>query len=233
MLTYSFDHKEWDEVGGMGWLIHGAPKQFNPVSGMGVAHDILEHHKDDTGELHNELMAFGAMYRVRGETGYWCRKQGYNTDPVFHMSNGILTIFDDACVRSEDPEVLRPFVGQVSTGNCNTDEELRHIAKEGARRVAEEYNDEDAYGFKLNSKDIQDTANWMIAGYCKNAERFKDVSTYALCDTFVQIEEQSDQLLNSLEDWQLATLTVVTDGDKVDITMKEEEEPFDDYDYDA
>lgn len=66
MIVKHFECAEHEEYGGLGWREIGKD-HFQPLGGMAVAHDTLEHFPDDHGAIECELEALGAMIQIRGE----------------------------------------------------------------------------------------------------------------------------------------------------------------------
>lgn len=69
-LHMSFVLEEHREYGEKGWRPKNQPT-FDPLSGMTVAHDILEHFADSSDSADDEFQALGAALFVRGLGGYW------------------------------------------------------------------------------------------------------------------------------------------------------------------
>lgn len=65
MPKYYFEYVENGEYGS-GLRMTNRP-HFDPVRGVGVAHDCLEHFHNDAGNTEAELEALGAMIHVRGD----------------------------------------------------------------------------------------------------------------------------------------------------------------------
>lgn len=65
MPKYYFEYVE-DGDYGPGLRMANRP-YFDPTTGMGVAHDCLEHFHNDAGNTEAELEALGAMIHVRGD----------------------------------------------------------------------------------------------------------------------------------------------------------------------
>lgn len=69
-ITREFVYMTHDETGIDGWMPtdYGDNPLFLPNSGLGIAHDTLEHFKLD-GTVVDELLAFGSVWYLRIETG--------------------------------------------------------------------------------------------------------------------------------------------------------------------
>lgn len=72
MIHRIFEWREDQELGGYGWIMKGQPT-FNASTGLGIAHDTLEHFANRYGSIADEMLAFGAILRVRVEGGYFSR----------------------------------------------------------------------------------------------------------------------------------------------------------------
>ena len=70
MITKTFIIEEHEEYQTKGARPIDTP-HADPLGGMSVAHDMLEHFHNDQGSVYEELMALGASYYVRGETGFF------------------------------------------------------------------------------------------------------------------------------------------------------------------
>lgn len=54
-----------------GWRLRESP-HFDPMAvPYGVVHDALEHHTPGEDGIENEMMAFGAIYHIRANGGWW------------------------------------------------------------------------------------------------------------------------------------------------------------------
>lgn len=90
--------------GSPGWL----PKwiknshDFDPSQGLGVAHDFMEHRLCDTGQWHEELMAFGAMVHTRVLGDYFMRP---NTP--HNLGIELAGLYIDNCIH-ENPGIRQP-----------------------------------------------------------------------------------------------------------------------------
>lgn len=65
IISKMFVYERHEDFGSNGWREKDKP-HFQPLEGMAVAHDTLEHFPDDSREIEHELMALGAMLWVRG-----------------------------------------------------------------------------------------------------------------------------------------------------------------------
>lgn len=73
MISMEFEVAIHEEYGDLGFRPCDMPNA-DPLTGMAVAHDMLEHFANDRGTVEDELQALGAMLFVRGGGFNW----GYN-----------------------------------------------------------------------------------------------------------------------------------------------------------
>ena len=97
MKTYILEYKEDQEMGGMGFYIHGATMngdEYNMATdGLLVAHDILEHQRiKDIGSIGDELKAMGAIWYVRAQFGDFKNR---HIEPAKHLASEITRMARD------------------------------------------------------------------------------------------------------------------------------------------
>lgn len=64
-MVHNFTCRTHEDTGFKGWVLDSKP-YFDPVDGMGVAHDVLEEFPRGQDQPHDELMAMGALIFGRG-----------------------------------------------------------------------------------------------------------------------------------------------------------------------
>lgn len=84
--TFEFVCAEHEEFGENGWRLKSQP-DFDPLSGMAVAHDCLEHFTDSADPA-DEFLALGAAMWIRDEN-YHARAGHHTTDPGKHISGDL------------------------------------------------------------------------------------------------------------------------------------------------
>lgn len=68
-MKKTFIVKRNDEFDYIGAVEKGAPDTFDPLGGMGTAHDCLEHFAGDTGSVDDEFQALGCIIYLRVDQG--------------------------------------------------------------------------------------------------------------------------------------------------------------------
>ena len=68
-IKFRYSNESENDIGISGWILESAPF-FDPSVEMGIAHDVVEHKKDDKGTIEEELEATGAFLFTRIESGF-------------------------------------------------------------------------------------------------------------------------------------------------------------------
>lgn len=88
MIVRYFTKKEDWETGNVGWIPEFMPSEAVGVStGVGIAHDVLEHLVDKIGGFEGEMMALGALLWGRGQAGTLNNRDGLKFDIAFSLEN--------------------------------------------------------------------------------------------------------------------------------------------------
>jgi hypothetical protein len=201
--SYKFTVKTHDEFGTLGF----APKWYpsgDPLSGMAVAHDILEHFPGDPGDAEGEFMALGAAYWIRGESGFM-QRNGNRNPPEEHIA-------------SDFPMIWRIHHGTHgrtgfrspprTRGAVDIIDQCKNIVYRACRLLSEEECERlpDAAEREL-------IAQWLARGYVLAERRYKKIDpcisghdiAYSL---FGRIEEQADRLLTQAEEGMELTVNI-------------------------
>lgn len=98
-MKYIFVCAEHPEYGSNGWRLKSQPN-FDPLGGMAVAHDCLEHF-NNSDQPADEFMALGASLFIR-PSDYYESKGSIHTNPGVHIASDI-------------PEIMRHIVNEGYT----------------------------------------------------------------------------------------------------------------------
>lgn len=176
---------------GAGFLLATAADGFTPGSGLTIAHDLLEHFPKDSGKVHEEAMAFGAILWIRGMNNFFQR----NT-PGYSMSGDIANQFTEfgGCM---------PFTKKVNLTK-DIDEEIPRWLNEGVNLAwAEiESNLDDASDNMEAHTETQDEftnwsnewVKWALYGYKRVQARYKDIDSWNVFEVFQDIMKAVDKL---------------------------------------
>ncbi|GAC1605836.1 MAG: hypothetical protein NVS3B3_04490 [Aquirhabdus sp.] len=186
MIHTIFEWREDQEFGGEGWILKGFPN-FNASTGRGIAHDTLEHFKGGDGSLADEMLAFGAMLHIRGESGW------FESLPTIDNRLEAQMGFDIARFLQElrwGNVYLRKPPRTYRLKDADLEYALYDIVNEGVK-VANCERDEDAEMFQPGFA----TANmihWMRVGYRKAIRRFKGNRPHDIAYCFDTIARKVD-----------------------------------------
>lgn len=193
MITRTFSRQASNEDGSTGWVMVGAPSTHVPVQGMGVAHDILEHHKNDKGTVEEELQALGAIYYIRGLGGYF----GFKTDSF--LSHEICNEL------GQKYEGVLDGIRQTKKRNPVNEEVERWIAgdvikaREDFRLDFLEHNPE----FEEQVEDyLAKVPDWMRLGFSKAKARYSRLDSYTVSLLFRDVAEQVDKLGKEADEYE-------------------------------
>lgn len=158
---------------------------FDPSWGLGVAHDAIEHRASDTGQWHQELMAFGAMKFTRIDTGYF----GTGDGAELRLGKELTGLWLDSGKPSIAPMPARR--------RCQFDRyDLPHDMTESTRLLTDGFLDGfdeydlDKEGFSQD--EIVDMGYWFTVGYIQARRRYASKDYNVLC-CFEQILSEVDK----------------------------------------
>ena len=195
MRKYTFEvqrHEEYDELG----LALVGRRWAEPLQGMAVAHDILEHFPDDTGSSEEELMALGASIYVRDHGLYFSSVGRSRPDPGYQMSTDIVEQKRYMDERGESYRLRDPG----TTLRCAPIEGFIEAAREAVQKEARCFFTYEEVPEFLRSSEWFKIAGWLRKGYRRAKRRYRCTTSYHLCCLFRDIEQQVDRALKCIEE---------------------------------
>jgi hypothetical protein len=189
MKKWKFVRKEHEDYGEDGWLLVGAPSTYQPLQGMGVAHDILEHFPNDSGSVEDELLALGAALYVRGEGGYWENWTRSMVSAGHHVASDV---FNELGMRYEGIENGIKSPGKTKLLERHVEEWIMQVTQY-VRKEGRDYKYFNIWGLKDYQEKVP---GWLRRGYRKAQKRYeKKTSPSDLSYIFHLIEQGADRLL--------------------------------------
>jgi hypothetical protein len=219
MITKKFTCQEHQEYGFLGWVLNTMP-HFDPVTGMGVAHDCLEHLTRRVG-FEGEMEAFGVALYIRHGGGYWADRG--SRDPSW--SNNVSTELAEFLARDTNLTVAQA----PRTKPLEDEDAEEEIAKMQVRALDDFYAEmAESYGLEDTPREVvalalERAAVWVRRGWL-NAERKYGAYQYDVAYMFRQIETEVDKLNPEEGD----TLTVRFDRDNTNYSVTHRT-PYDRY----
>ena len=207
MLTRKFVRATDVDRGFSGWRPMNQPT-FDPGDGPLVAHDTLEHQKNDDGSIEAEWMAIGTAWWLRMETGYHHSKFPLTNRIEDVLSRDVMqTCFDIASRGDICDVVTRPFPTKQQRLDNDREATLEQMVALGLQSLANEWRyarvdsseREAAIEWCCGSQAHQTIAAWIRAGYRQGRRRFPDPHETAH-SVFDQIARQADKLGNEAVD---------------------------------
>lgn len=190
MRTFELEVRMHEEYRALGLAL--VNRQWaDPLEGMAVAHDILEHFPNDRGSTEEELMALGASILVRDEENYFCQKGKRNPNPGHQMSGDIAEQVNYAMQRGETLCLRSPG----RTVSCEDyiecyfttaiDEAMSESGDRNNGRPDEWLRPDNHWKIR----------GWLRRGYRKACKRYKGICAAHLCAVFNEIEKRADNVL--------------------------------------
>ncbi len=201
MITAKFEGKIHEEYGSLGWAMLGKPA-MEPLTGMAIPHDILEHFPDDDGSVEAEFMALGASIFVRNEECYYSRK-GNCHSAASNISSEFIQhyyylINNEKSLQFSDP------------GKIKIPEEIESIlddiVEEGKKHLKSEIEEDYQQFFSLQNQ-IK-LKGWFAKGYRKAVKRYKGYTPDDLCYMFMETETLVDKITEYAEEGQILTVKI-------------------------
>lgn len=211
MKTFKFEKVEHPEYGEYGWRMINT--NMDPLGGMGVAHDCLEHFGESDVTLSSELVALGASLFTRQD--YYSAKGKFYTDPGKHVSSDLVEIMN--CV-ARGENIVTPSKTYRDSG-C--DDQITIALLECTKELREDVCMAEA--LTLLHVESNKIRSWLRIGYRKAKLRYRGHSNWDVTNLFMQIEDTADKYLRSAEVFEQLVVRVNYKGLTADIRLCDEE----------
>lgn len=197
ILSRRFRIERHEEYGTLGFRPIDMP-HADPLPAMAAVHDVLEHFPNDDGGVEDELMALGAMFRVRGED-YFHAKCGQNFDPADHCAADFGEL--RAHIECEGFSLIKPG-GQE--GMQPLDDEHVEEWIERTLRLARlnDYHDTSDEMFWWGDRALR-AKRWLRIGYARACDRYEGTSTAELAFLFQNAENMLDRILHVADECEI------------------------------
>lgn len=163
---------------------------FDPVYEIGMAHDILEHRISDTGEWHQELMAFGAMQYIRGENGFF----GSRFDAPDLLGKELAELWEGA----SNPNCIAVPKGMMPRAD------LEDSTKYALIRVREAFLEEASNEYDADEGERENilahSLDWLKRGYIMARARYERFGSGSPCQTFEIMDQMTRKLYSRLDE---------------------------------
>ena len=191
-LSKTFVCEEHQEYGSLGWREIGKC-YFQPLAGMAVAHDCLEHFPDDGSAIEHEIQALGASLHVRGPHP----SNGYRASPWWeNVQMDLFTVFNLYAFQNT------PFHKPPLTRKIPNEEGEYQISKLLASLPGflqeNGYESDDEEGRQLLQTFVSYLRGWLRIGYRRAVKRYRKESPY-LQPLFYTIQRRADESLKHAE----------------------------------
>lgn len=184
--------RQHQEFGSLGFIEKTAPDEFEPLPGMGTAHDCLEHFPGDDGSIDHEFQALGCCLWIRGEGGYhYFNNRGAeeNTSSDISILLWRLYYWQGYTMRPPKPKNRLKINESVK--------ETLEIARKDI--ILEQDADYQIEPEKLQAF-LDSAAYWMTVGYNRGTKRYPDPGR--ACFVFQLIEAEVDSVLKHAQGYE-------------------------------
>jgi hypothetical protein len=190
-MKYRFVCEEHQDFGGNGWRLESQPG-FDPLGGMAVAHDIIEHFPDGDESPADEFQALGASYFVRGCGGYFSIKGAYHS-PESNIASDFPMIlqhiiYQDMYLRT--PPATRPLREE------SDEEGIQEILREARKLVRSEFSDPEDQ--RKCMEELKKAEGWLRIGFRRASKRYAG-NLFKVVEMFLKIEKEADRILRHAE----------------------------------
>lgn len=190
-VTKTFVCERHQEYGLLGWREINKD-HFDPLAGVAVAHDCLEHFPDDGPTIEHEIQAFGAMLHVRGSQ----LRNGYHTSLWWeNVQCDLLTAFQlyrFQGVTFHPP----PYTYKIS--NEEGEYQIAELLASFPSFLENELSISDEEGKQLIHTFVSYLRGWLRIGYRRAVKRWREETNY-IQSLFADIAQRADHALKHAE----------------------------------
>lgn len=193
MLTKTFVCEEHQDFGGLGWREKGK-QHFEPLKGLAVAHDCLEHFPDDGPEIEHEVQALGASLHVRGLE---INNTYHSYERWESLESDMIELF--RLYRYQDVKFNTP--PRTTKLAADPEDQIDKLMSNLREFLESEMNDEDddrTTSARLDSF-VPKVRGWLRVGYRRAVRRWR-LESWQICSVFNRISEKADKYLKIAED---------------------------------
>jgi hypothetical protein len=190
MITRRFKIEFNEEHGYAGLRPIGVP-HADPLRGMAIAHDILEHFKGDDGSIRAEFEAFGAMVWIRHQGAYWST---YTQQRLTDISDNLEGEFEEQCHYWMDGRDLPSVRPCKRLQDDDIEEVIQRVVAAGLDRARRDCGLDDDCEFISPNTRMQ-LIYCMRRGFRRAASRYRGHDPYHVCHVFHQVELAVEKLL--------------------------------------
>lgn len=218
----SFEIARHEEFGTIGLRPVDTP-HADPLSGMAVAHDLLEHEPGDSFDVPGELKALGAMIVVRDFGLYWHNQGSHDPDPASHIVADLAEVYRHVVYE----RMALPGTPGALGHRTLDDDEAERIVMDATRGKPfrdwfEDFED-DVYP---RDREINTMRAWMRLGFRIARHRYRAQPGWRLCEAFTQIENDADAFVRDYEDWPGLRVAFRLDLERMRLTIEANEDGY-------
>lgn len=214
-MRFRFVADMHEDYGTLGWRQKSQPG-FDPLPGMAVAHDCLEHFRGGDESPANEFEALGAAWHLRGENPMSSSFRTPEEDMAADMPSIVRHIVHEGMHLAEPPRT-RPMRDE------DTEESFRNVIKYTRVFCLSEMEHEISEG-TLTTHELdailRKALGWLRIGYRRARRRYRGVLGWAQT-CFGIILAEADKRLKHANEGDVLDVQVVLSAFKCEVTFRE------------
>lgn len=186
MISKHFILEEHAEYGSIGLRPLDMP-HADPLGGMAVAHDLLEHFPGDDGGVEAELQALGASLYVRDLDHYYLQRPSHRSDAAENIASDFPELWNHVW---EGFSLEVPAKGRRGLECYEAEDAIQRAVAKGCRYIY------DSNGETVSAESRKAMIRWMRIGYRRAQRRFKGVMRDELVWMFTEIERRAQRVID-------------------------------------
>ena len=213
-MRYKFVCENHDDYGTLGWRLESHP-DFDPLQGMAVAHDCIEHFPDGDESPSDEFQALGAAFRIRGLGGFF---NNVHT-PESNIASDMPEIFQH--IVNEDMGLSEPPKSAYSPmRDSEIETSLNTIVIEGLKLIKDQRQGyDDGIQASFVSEFRRKAVAWLRHGFRRAGSRYRN-RLNEMVWMFETIQKESDKYLQDAEEGDKLTVQILLKSCSVDVQFK-------------
>lgn len=204
MLSALFVCERHENYGELGLRMRNRP-HFEPLTGMAVAHDLLEHFRNDDGRLSGELMALGASIHVRDGENYHTRRG--NMNPV-HKHLAADMVQQVYYTEQSGDRLLRDCGRTARLPDDYAEYSVQEALKSSIRLLRTEVAADQFPSWLTGDEQRRRFVGWLRRGYRAAQRRYRGIPSYTLMEAFIAVERAADNFLKYAEEGMEVRISV-------------------------
>lgn len=216
-MKFTFVAETHEDYGELGWRQYGKPG-FDPLPGMAVAHDCLEHFRDGDDSIADELKALGAAIYVRGESGWFHERGVGNPDAAANLASDMPDILRHAIYEGMPIDIPRGSTLPIDDAEYI----VQQTVQETRKLIRSEFDEDVQREHALTiARFLSALPHYLRIGYRRARHRYANVYQHDVAYMFTQIMDGANKWLTRATEGDLLTVSVNIRRCEVSFTLRD------------